>query len=539
MQLIKKRTTVSSMVAAAMLCCAATGLAQQPTSDTALRESVLLRFAQSEAADEVPDFQQHVVPLLGKLGCNGRACHGSFQGRGGFRLSLFGYDFESDHGEIYGRVDPEGPTDSVILQKPLMQVQHEGGQRLKEGSWEHHLLMRWIQGGSPGQIEEPPTLTRLEVTPAEIQFSADGQQQQLKAIAVWSNGINEDVTALCRFQTNDDQIADIFQSGLVLAGTSGDTHVVAFYDSAVVPVPVIRPVTDQFGDRYPAVPTPTKVDELVVQKLRKIGIVPSDLCTDAEFLRRVSLDVSGTLPTAKEVREFLADPDSNKRSRKIDELLERPGYVAWWTTRLCDFTGNSDDKLTNVTPVQQEASKQWYAWIEKRVREDMSYDKIVEGIVMAVSRDPGESYQQYCENVSKLYTKDGPGAAAYADRAGLPHYWARQNFQTSEDRVIGFAYTFLGTRIQCAQCHKHPFDQWTQNDFKQFEGFFKGTIARQNARPDAKSEYDAMVAGFDGTEGLKGSPVKVRFSSDFFLRVALRWRRVFRCRSNVEEAAAS
>ena len=104
-------------------------------------------FSQSDAAGEVPDFQQHVVPLLGKLGCNGRACHGSFQGRGGFRLSLFGYDFESDHDEIYGRIDPEVPADSVMLQKPLMQIQHEGGQRMKEGSWEHHLLLRWIEGG--------------------------------------------------------------------------------------------------------------------------------------------------------------------------------------------------------------------------------------------------------------------------------------------------------------------------------------------------------------------------------------------------------
>ncbi|MEJ7591100.1 MAG: DUF1549 and DUF1553 domain-containing protein [Planctomycetaceae bacterium] len=500
--------TVPSMVAAVMLYLPATGLAQQPTSDSAMRESVVLRFVQSDAAGEVPDFQQHVVPLLGKLGCNGRACHGSFQGRGGFRLSLFGYDFESDHDEIYGRIDPEVPSDSGILQKPLMQVQHEGGQRLKEGSWEHHLLMRWIEGGANGRIEEPPALVSLEVKPNEILFAADGQQQQLQAVAVWSNGMKEDVTALCRFQTNDDQIAEISQDGLVRAGTSGDTHIVAFYDSAVVPVPVIRPVSDQFGDRYPAIPTPTKVDELVVQKLRKVGIVASDLCTDAEFLRRVSLDVTGTLPTAKEVREFLAETNADKRRRKIDELLERPGYVAWWTTRLCDFTGNSDDKLNNVTPVQQEASKQWYAWIKKRVRENMPYDRIVEGIVMAVSRDPGESYQQYCENVSKLYTKDGPGAAAYADRDSLPHYWARQNFQTSEDRVIGFAYTFLGTRIQCAQCHKHPFDQWTQNDFKQFEGFFKGTTARQNARPDAKSEYDAMVAGFEGTEGLKGNDLR-------------------------------
>lgn len=483
------------------------GLVAAAGTDT-VQDSVVVRYASPEAAVEEPDFQKHVVPLLGKLGCNGRACHGSFQGRGGFRLSLFGYDFGLDHDELHGRLDPETPSDSLILQKPLMQVQHEGGQRLKEGSWEHHMLLRWVQAGAEGRMDPPPTLQKLEVTPAEILFSADGQQQQLRAVAIWTDGTREDVTALTRFQTNDDQIADITDDGMVLAGTSGDTHVVASYDSAVVPVPVIRPVSENFGDRYPLSPTPTRVDELVVQKLRKVGIVQSETCTDAEFLRRVSLDVTGTLPTPAEVRAFLADTRSDKRSLKIDELLERPGYVAWWTTKLCDFTGNSDDKLNNVTPVQTEASKQWYAWIEKRVRDNVSYDKIVEGIVMAVSRDPGESYEEYCEEVSGLYKKGGPGAAAYADRNSLPHFWARQNFQTSEDRVIGFAYTFLGTRIQCAQCHKHPFDRWTQDDFQQFEGFFKGTVGRQNVRPDAKKQYDEMVAGFDGTQGLKGNDLR-------------------------------
>ena len=479
----------------------------QAGDDSAQLPPVSQRYA-AETHNETPDFQKHVTPLLGKLGCNGRACHGSFQGRGGFRLSLFGYDFKTDHDELYGRVDPENPAESLILQKALMQIQHEGGQRIKPGSWEHHLLQRWVEAGAPPLAEAPATLQRLEITPAEILFTADDQTQQLKAVAVWSDGSREDVTTLCRFQTNDDQVADITQEGLVSAAASGDTHVVAFYDSAVVPVPVIRPVSPQYGENYPNVPAPTKVDELVVRKLRKVGIIQSDLCTDAEFLRRASLDVTGTLPTPAEVRAFLTDTNPDKRARKIDELLERPGYVAWWTTKLCDFTGNSDDKLNNVTPVQGEASKQWYAWIEKRVRENIPYDQLMEGIVMAVSRNPGESYEDYCRNVSALYHKEGPGASGYADRHGLAHFWSRQNFQTSEDRVIAFAYTFLGTRIQCAQCHKHPFDQWTQDDFKQFEGFFKSTTARQNARPDAKADYDRLLAGFEKAKELKGNDLR-------------------------------
>ena len=474
-------------------------------ADDAVIKTAAERFAPSETT-ETPDFQRHVVPLLGKLGCNGRACHGSFQGRGDFRLSLFGYDFEADHGEMYGRVDPETPSESLILAKPLMEIPHEGGQRLKPGSWQHRILLNWVKADAPKRPENAARLTRLEVTPSEINFSADGQTAQLKAIAVWADGTQEDVTDLCRFQTNDDLIADITNSGLVSAGTPGDTHVVISYDSAVVPIAVIRPVSDKAGDNYPATPTPTKIDELVVAKLKKLGVIQSDLCADEEFLRRVSLDVTGALPTVAEIREFVASNDPQKRAKKIDELLERPGYSAWWTTKLCDFTGNSDDQLNNATPVRAAASKQWYEWINARVIRNAPYDEIVEGLVMATSRNQGESYEDYCSNMSKTFQRNS--GYSFAERESMPHYWARQNFQQMEDRVIGFAYTFLGVRIQCAQCHKHPFDQWTQDDFKGFQGFFTGVTGRtQNPRPDSAKEYKAMLAKFE-TGDLKGNQLR-------------------------------
>ncbi|MCA9048947.1 MAG: DUF1549 domain-containing protein, partial [Planctomycetaceae bacterium] len=476
-------------------------------SEDAVTPSVSQRYADAAAEHAAPDFQRHVIPLVGKLGCNGRACHGSFQGRGGFRLSLFGYDFKADHDELYGRLDPETPSESLILTKALMETPHEGGQRLKPQSWQHNLLLSWVKHEAAARPEKPAKLTALEVTPAEILFQAETDTVQLRAVAVWSDGTREDVTDLCRFQSNDDQIADVTEDGFIQAGSSGDTHVVAFYDSAVVPVPVIRPVSDLTGDRYPKTPTPTRIDELVVQKLRKLGVVQSGLCSDEQFLRRVSLDVTGALPSPQEIREFVANSAPDKRSRKIDELLERPGYTAWWTTRLCDFTGNSDDQLNNVTPIRSEASRQWYDWIYKRVAQNKPYDEIVEGIVMAVSRDPGESFQQYCENLSKLYHKDS--GVDFGDREFMPHYWSRRNFQTTEDRVIGFAYTFLGLRIQCAQCHKHPFDQWTQDDFKGLEAFFTGTQGRnQSPRPENRDEYNAMIKALKGTDDLKGNQLR-------------------------------
>jgi hypothetical protein len=474
-------------------------------ADDAVLETAAKRFAPADVA-ETPDFQRHVVPLLGKLGCNGRACHGSFQGRGDFRLSLFGYDFDADHGELYGRVDPEVPANSLILQKPLMEIPHEGGQRLKAGSWQHQLLLNWVKADSPERPKDAAKLVKVDVTPAEVLFTADGQNVQLKAVAIWADGTREDITDLCRFTSNDDQIADITSGGYIEAATPGDTHVVVSYDAAVVAIPVIRPVSDKTGDDYPITATPTKVDELVVSKLKKLGVVQSGLSSDEEFLRRVSLDVTGALPTTQEIRDFVADNSSDKRAKKIDELLERPGYTAWWTTKLCDFTGNSDSQLNNVTPIRSEASKQWYEWIHARVEKNVAYDEIVEGLVMAVSRDPGETYQQYCENLSSTFHKDGEHL--FADRTSMPHYWSRQNFQLMEDRVIGFAYTFLGVRIQCAQCHKHPFDQWTQDDFQGFQGFFTGVTGRnQNARPDSRKEYGEMLAKFE-TGDLKGNQLR-------------------------------
>lgn len=490
-----------------LLCLLLTGAVSASAAETEIR-SVATRFAESNVT-ETPDFQRHVVPLLGKLGCNGRACHGSFQGRGGFRLSLFGYDFTADHEELYGRTDPETPVESLILQKPLMEIPHEGGQRLKPGSWQYHMLLNWVKQDSPARPEDAAKLMKLDVTPREIVFAEAKQRVQLKAVAVWSDGTREDVTDLCRFQTNDDMIADIGRNGRVESGTPGDTHLVVFYDNAVVTVPVIQPVSDRTGDNYPATPTPTQVDKLVVQKLSKLGIVQSDLCTDEEFLRRVSLDVTGALPTAAEIRAFAADTNPDKRAVKIDELLERPGYAAWWATKLCDYTGNSDDQLNNVTPVRQAASQQWYDWIHARVQDNVPYDDIVEGIVMARSRDTGESYEEYCRNISQLYHKGSD--RSFADRETMPHYWSRRNFQQMEDRVIGFAYTFLGVRIQCAQCHKHPFDQWTQDDFNGFQGFFTGTTGRvTNPRPQDRDKYKKMLASLETGEA-KGNQLRNEF----------------------------
>ncbi len=454
--------------------------------------------------DEAPDFQRHVIPLLGRLGCNGRACHGSFQGQGGFRLSLFGYDFKADHEALTGGEDPrvnqKNPSKSLMLLKPTRTVAHRGRQRIKPGSWEYQLLLRWIKNGAKGLMESKSAeLISLSVEPKEIIFQKERQSFQLKVLAQWSDQTTEDVTPLCRFRSNDESIASINSSGLVTARGEGSTHVVVFYDNGIVDIPVLMPVSDQSGDRYPKVPAPTKIDQLVIAKLRKLGIVPSDICNDADFLRRVSLDITGTLPSSTEVQAFLADKMANKRARKIDELLKRPSYAAWWTTRLCDWTGNAEQNLPvgGEQGLRSEKATQWYQWIHRRVAENMSYDKLVQGLVVATSRQSAQSDEEFFTEMSSYFRTNNP--TDFSKRKTMPYFWSRGRF--TPPQTLRFSYAFLGVRLECAQCHKHPYDQWTKEDYEQFQVFFSGVRFTTRARQRAKELKQALGLTADQDSG--------------------------------------
>ncbi|MEO6809243.1 MAG: DUF1549 and DUF1553 domain-containing protein, partial [Isosphaeraceae bacterium] len=485
------RTTLAAIAASVLL--AATVSPASADADALVRP-VSERFAVPEVK-EVPDFQRHVLPLMGRLGCNGRACHGSFQGQGGFQLSLFGYDFKMDHDALLkkdsGRVDPEAADLSKVLQKPTLTIPHKGGKRMELDSWQYQVLFHWIDGGAKG-VTEASHFERLEVTPAEIVFQREGETVPLHVIAHWADGTREDVTCITRFRTNNESIAEIDENGVVTSKGQGDTHVVAFYDNGVAATQVILPVSDRVGPTYPDVPTPTKIDELVVAKLRKLGIVPSELCTDEEFLRRVSLDLTGTLPTPKEVETFLADPSSNKRAAKVDELLERPTYAAWWATQLCDITGDSRRNFQGQV-ASEEMARHWYEWIERRVKENTPYDELVAGIVLGTSREPGQDFDDFIKQQSTYYRDKDP--VDFATRDTMPYFWAKRNARKAEEKALNFSYTFLGVRLECAQCHKHPFDQWTQDDFNRFTAFFDGV--RYGTPADARQRTKELTESFD------------------------------------------
>jgi hypothetical protein len=456
---------------------------------------------------EHPSFRRHVMPLLGRLGCNSRACHGSFQGQGGFKLSLFGSDFAADHAALITgdrpRIDRSDAAASRILEKPTLTIPHKGGKRFEKGSWQYRLLAEWIAAGAKNDAAAPVTLTRLEVEPRELVFARPAQNVALRVIAHWSDRTSEDVTDLCRFSSSDATVAAVDLQGRVTASGKGDTHVIAFYDNGIAPVPVLVPSSDQVNDHFPTVSSATRIDELVLAKLRRLGIVPSERCTDTEFLRRISLDLTGTLPTPNEIEAFLADPSRDKRASKIDELLNRPTYAAWWATRLCDITGNNGRYREG--PLAPDMARQWYEWMRRRAEKNVPYDEIVAGILLATSRRPGEAFEDYTREMSDYYRKEHP--ADFAARDTLPWFWSRITMDRPEDKALAVSHAFMGIRMQCAQCHKHPFDQWTRQDFNQFTALLRPVV--YGTRPEDRPAYAKMEASITGpVPGDKDQKVK-------------------------------
>lgn len=501
-----------------------------PAQDDTVLPEASQRFSQS-TGPEIPDFQRHVMPLVGRLGCNGRACHGSFQGRGGFSLSLFGHDFAADHSALTGsaraipgkRINVSQPADSLILQKAGLLIEHEGGQLLQPGSWQQNLLQRWVAAGAPG-IGSSRSIVRLELQPRSFAWTAIGVSDDLSVHAVWSDGLREDVTCLTRFRTNDDSVASVTEDGSVAGVGFGDTHVIAFYDNAVAALPVIVMDPQRPQPDWPSDPPPGQIDTLVNARLKRLGLVPSPICSDTEFLRRASIDLTGTLPSSDEVLQFLADPDpaGDKRVRKIDELLQRPEMAAWWATRLCDFTGCNPAQQAELG---QEFAEQWYMWIYQRLRRNQPWDQLAADILLATSRTAGQSFADYSTVTSGYFHE--ASAQSFTDRGTMPHFWSRRTLEKPTDKALSVAHAFLGIRLQCAECHKHPFDQWTRDDFQQFSRFFEPV--QYGVAEDARAEYRQMAerVGMRAGNGGEGAAVNPEALAKARAGQVIPWREVY------------
>lgn len=424
-----------------------------------------------------PDFVQHVVPLFSKLGCNNRACHGSFQGQNGFRLSLFGFEPVKDHRELLEndgdgiRTNVKDPQASLILFKPTHEDEHEGGERMKVGSWQYRMLQEWIAAGAKYDSKREVRVTRLKITPPEIILNRSGEEVTLRATAIFSDGTEEDVTGLTLFTSNDKSIADLSKDGQVKALRTGDTAIIAQYSGAVASTQVLVPAADD-GQPYAIALPHNKIDEFVGSKLRKLRMRSSDLCSDGDFIRRVYLDVIGTLPTADETRKFLAARAPGKRAKLIDELLVHPAYARYWGMKFSDWTGNS--KYINRNAML--SNWMWQHWLEDKLSRNVPYDEIVYANVCATSLDGRSRAEFLAETQAILHRAAGrynfDDERLYARRRTNELYWGNVERRNPETMVLQTANAFLGIRLECAQCHNHPFDRWTQKDFEQFKSIF-------------------------------------------------------------------
>ncbi len=439
------------------------------------------------------DFERHVMGLFGRAGCNAGSCHGSFQGKGGFRLSLFGYDPGKDflaltRDALARRVDSADPDNSLLLLKASGRIAHGGGRRFGTDSWQYQLLREWVVAGAPWR-KGSGDVVAVRVEPAELALSKPGDGGQLAVFAQFADASEEDVTAFCDFRTNDDAVAEVAHLGQVKGLRPGDTAVVVSYRGNVVPVRVLVPRAAPPGFVYPDLPEVNFVDREVFAKLRRLNLVPSALANDAEFLRRVTLDTVGSLPSPDEVRSFLADRDPKKREKKIDQLLAQPLHAALWATKFCDITGNNTDALENPANLRPKRSQMWHDWFRKRVAENVPYDEIVRGVLCATSRD-GLKPDEWLQQVKAVDAAAEKGFdTTYADRPSLDLFWRRQQAVPIDQWGEKTAAAFLGVRLECAQCHKHPFDRWTQADYRAYANVFSAVAVGQS--PEAKRAIDA------------------------------------------------
>lgn len=406
-------------------------------------------------------FVRDVMPILNKSGCTSGTCHGAAKGKNGFKLSLRGYDPEFDYralihdlsGRRFNRVDP---ARSLMLLKPSQQVPHGGGLRFEVGSGYYNTILQWIGEGTEFGNPVSAQITKLEVTPPEILMDKTGIEQQLKVIAHYADGASRDVTKESIYSSNTPIIAGVNDTGVVKTERKGEAAMLVRYEGklAVVNVTVL---TEKPGFAWKPVVENNYIDRFVNSKLQRVRILPSELTGDAEFLRRVSYDLIGLPPTVEETRAFLADKTLNriKRSRTIDKLMVRPEFVDHWAVKWSDLLQVSRNRLGD------KGMWAFREWVREAIASDKPYDQMARELITA----RGSTFQNPPANYFR-FTRDPKLAMETTTQL------------------------FLGVRMVCAQCHDHPFEQWTQNQYFQLTAFFGGVGIKDGMDSNEEVIYD-------------------------------------------------
>jgi hypothetical protein len=398
------------------------------------------------------NFSNEITPIFTKLGCNSGGCHGKASGQNGFKLSLLGFepgeDYEYLVKEARGRrLFPAAPERSLLLLKGTNALPHGGGARLAADSHEYRMLRRWIQQGMPFGSEKDATVARIEVLPRS-RAMVRGGEQQFKVLAHYSDGSTRDVTRTAQFDANDPEMAEVTPTGLVKTlDLTGDVAIMARYQGHV---DVFR-ASIPLGVKVENLP-PVKnfVDEAVFGKLKLLGIPPSALCDDATFLRRVSIDICGRIPSIQETEAFLADKDPSKRERLIDRLLDSPEYGDYFANKWASIL-----RIKRAGDSSVRANYAFHGWIRRAFIDNMPYDVFARE-VLAAAGEVGEN----------------PAVTWY------------RSVRTINEQVEDTAQLFLGLRIQCARCHHHPFEKWSQQDYYGFSAFFSRVGRKPGMEPN-------------------------------------------------------
>ncbi|MGV3722426.1 MAG: DUF1549 domain-containing protein [Actinomycetota bacterium] len=425
-------------------------------------------------------FANEIVPVFTKAGCNTGGCHGSPSGRGGFRLSLFGYEPVYDYQMLVldrsgSRISKNQPSQSLILKKATMQVPHGGGMRFKEGSEFYNRILQWLKDGMPApadpdlrkvlpaetrQTEFEPRLSHIEIYPSEWQLDKAKETQQVVVMAVRDDGTTQDVTQYARYSSNDDQVAEVDDDGLITAVKAGETSIMIRYlgGVGVVNLRVPRPAVPaaEFANFKPN----NYIDELVLEKLKEVRIPPSDEASDEVFLRRAFIDTAGVVPTVEEAKAFLDDKSPNKREKLVDSLLSRPEFVDYWTLKWSDLLRN------NQQTKQDKGLQVYYRWIKDSIKQNKPYDQFARELITA----SGSGFQVGPANWYSI----GDLGAEY------PLFVASATSQV-----------FLGVRLDCARCHNHPFEAWSQMDYYGFAAFFARTKVKNGPGDQERIFYAA------------------------------------------------
>ena len=419
------------------------------------------------SASGVPSFRQDVMPVFFRAGCNAGGCHGADKGKDGFMLSLFGYDPAGDYHRIVNdiagrRINTAIPERSLILLKSLGAVPHTGGEIFTADSPYYRTLLNWIAAGAPDDTQNVPDTTGLEVSEERFVFEGKTTHGQLRVFAHQSDGSKRDVTHLAIYHTNNPAVANIDENGRISTGGAGDTHVFARYSRFAIGASVTVLKSGNF--EWPNPVSKIYVDAHIFDHLEKLRIAPSELCDDETFLRRVTLDLAARPPTVEEYRAFMSDVNPEKRVAKIDALLASDAFADLWTAlwaeQLRVMGGNYAPDATHI-----KAADTFYEWIRRQMRQGRPLNEFVSEMVASAG-----------SNIS-----NGP-VNLYTMLVHKPRI---------EPKALAadFSQVFLGVQLQCAECHNHPFDRWTQNDYYGFVSFFTGMTRKPGAEPREKRIY--------------------------------------------------